>query len=113
VHGDDGPSDGPGAARRPATATTRTRPSAEARVIERRSAEPAAPPQRRVAPKPAESDVPLPPEPVDPDDEMPPDPRDEDMTGVSQVVPPPPARRDPDAVAVEMLTEHLRARRIT
>ncbi|HEX3647276.1 MAG TPA: DNA polymerase III subunit gamma and tau [Pseudonocardiaceae bacterium] len=113
VHGDGAASDGPGAARRPATAT-RTRPVAEARIEPPPATRPPAP----VAPpapaaRRAEPDVPPPPEPPAEDDEMPPDPRDEDMTGVAQVVPPPPVRRDPDAVAVDMLTEHLRARRIT
>jgi DNA polymerase-3 subunit gamma/tau len=110
VHGD---SAAPPAAenRRPATAT-RTRPVAEARIAEPPPAPPKAPPpaaQRRAAPP---ADVPPPPEPPD-DDEPPPDPRDEDVTVAAQAVPvPAPVRRDPDAVAVDLLTEQLRARRI-
>lgn len=110
VHG-DGDAAEP-ASRRPATAT-RTRPVAEARIAE---PAPQAPPRPRPSierPKPRTADIPPPPEPpADPeDDELPPDPRDEDTTGM--VVPPPPAPREKDAVAVELLTEHLRARRIT
>ena len=110
VHGD---SAAPPAAenRRPATAT-RTRPVAEARIAEPSPTPPKAPPppaQRRPAPP---ADVPPPPEPPD-DDEPPPDPRDEDVTVAAQAVPAPAsARRDPDAVAVDLLTEQLRARRI-
>jgi DNA polymerase-3 subunit gamma/tau len=111
VHGDANAADPPGAPRRAATAT-RTRPVAEARIAEPPAATPPArPPIER--PKPRVADVPPPPEPpADPEDEeLPPDPRDEDTTGM--VVPPPPVVRDPDAVAVDMLTEKLRARRIT
>lgn len=110
VHG-DGDAAEP-ASRRPATAT-RTRPVAEARIAE---PAPQAPPKPRPSverPKPRAADIPPPAEPpADPeDDELPPDPRDEDTTGM--VVPPPPVQREKDAVAVELLREHLRARRIT
>jgi DNA polymerase III subunit gamma/tau len=122
VHGDGQPADGPGAARRPATAT-RSRPVAEARVAEPPVARSPAPPPPSTAPPPeqrrapvrpsTQGDVPPPPEPPD-DDEMPPDPRDEDMSGVTAVAPPPPpVRRDPAADVVDMLTTQLRARRIT
>jgi DNA polymerase-3 subunit gamma/tau len=131
VHGDGAAADGPGAARRPATAT-RSRTVAEARIAEPRTTPPAPPPPSTAPPpepprpaptrpaptrptptRAAENDVPPPPEPPD-DDEMPPDPRDEDMTGVTVVPPPPPpVRRDPEAAAVDMLTSQLRARRIT
>jgi DNA polymerase-3 subunit gamma/tau len=116
VHGDGGGSDGPGAARRPATAT-RSRPAAEARIAEP-APSPAAVPQQpaaapvaerrpptRPAPRAADPDLPPPPEPPD-DEDMPPDPRDEDVSQAS-------VRRDPDAVAVDLLTEHLRARRMS
>ncbi len=101
------------ASRRPATAT-RTRPAAEARIAE----PPPAPPRAPVPPPPVQRrsasppDVPPPPEPPD-DDEAPPDPRDEDIAVTAQQVPVTAAvRRDPDAVAVDLLTQHLRARRI-
>jgi DNA polymerase-3 subunit gamma/tau len=116
VHGDGGGSDGPGAARRPATAT-RSRPAAEARIAEP-APSPAAVPQQpaaapvaerrpptRPAPRAADPNLPPPPEPPD-DEDMPPDPRDEDVSQAS-------VRRDPDAVAVDLLTEHLRARRMS
>jgi DNA polymerase-3 subunit gamma/tau len=100
VHEDAAP-DGPGAARRPATAT-RTRPVAEARIAE-------PPPQRPPAPRPAEAEAPPPEPPPDPldDVDMPPDPRDDDA-----VVPPEPERPKPDTVAVDLLTTQLRARRL-
>jgi DNA polymerase-3 subunit gamma/tau len=119
VHGDGGPPDGPGAARRPAP-TTRARPVAEARVAEpparpapvQPPPEPVAPPQetappREAAPARGEPDVPPPAEPpADPmDEEVPPDPTD--------VAGPPVVHRDPDTVVVEMLTEHLSARRLS
>jgi DNA polymerase-3 subunit gamma/tau len=120
VHGDGAQAPGGDASRRPATAT-RTRPVTEARIAEARIAEPRpapAPPPPvsppapapRPAPRPVERDVPPPPEPPD-DEEPPPDPRDEDVSVVPQAVPV--AVRDPDAVVVDLLTEHLRARRIT
>lgn len=117
VHGDAGaPVDSPGAARRPPAAPARQRPPAEppTRPSTRPAAAPAqaAPPSRPSA-RPVEQDVPPPPEPPD-DEDPPPDPRDEDMSGVPAVAPPPlPVRRDLDAVAVDMLTSQLRARRIT
>jgi DNA polymerase-3 subunit gamma/tau len=99
--------DGPGAARRPAnpqSAATRTRPVAEARVTE----PPPAPP-RPPTPRPAETQAPPPEPPADPMDEvdLPPDPRDEDA-----VAAPEPERPRPDAVAVDLLTAQLRARRL-
>ncbi len=116
VHGDGSAPDGPGAARRPATAT-RTRPVAEARIAEPAPRQAPPPPATEPPPVPRrepvvaqrEPDVPPPPEPpADPmDDDMPPDPRDEDG-GAPAVV-----SRDPDALAVDMLTEHLRARRLS
>ncbi|HEX5404999.1 MAG TPA: DNA polymerase III subunit gamma and tau [Pseudonocardiaceae bacterium] len=121
VHGDGAASDGPGAARRPATAT-RTRPVAEARIAEPAPApaprppvpQPAAAPpvERKVPTRPtprAEPDLPPPPEPPD-DEDMPPDPRDEDADVARAAVP---IHRDADVVAVDLLTEHLRARRMT
>jgi hypothetical protein len=56
-----------------------------------------------------EADVPPPPEPPDDVDELPPDFTDEPVGVPASVV----SQRDPDAVAVDMLTEQLRARRIT
>jgi DNA polymerase-3 subunit gamma/tau len=118
VHGDGAAPDGPGAARRPATAA-RTRTVAEARV---EPAAPIAPPRATVPPPaaarpvarretvaaPRDSDVPPPQEPpADPmDEDMPPDLGDEDPGAPSMV------RRDPDAVAVDMLSKHLSARRL-
>ncbi|HVV20893.1 MAG TPA: hypothetical protein VHF06_15765, partial [Pseudonocardiaceae bacterium] len=59
-----------------------------------------------------ERDVPPPPEPPD-DEEPPPDPRDEDISIAAQpVAAPAPVQRDPDTVAVDLLTKQLRARRI-
>jgi DNA polymerase III subunit gamma/tau len=113
VHADAAapPADSPGAARRPVAAPTRPRPTQEPSAERIAPPPPATTPEptrpsRRVAPA---SDVPPPLEP--PDEEPPPDPRDEDASVV--VSAPPPVRRDPDAVAVDMLTDKLRARRIT
>jgi DNA polymerase-3 subunit gamma/tau len=117
VHGDGGPPEGPGAARRPAPAT-RTRPVAEARVAEpvpasapQQAQPPVPPPVARREPAVAQRDPDVPPPqepPADPmDDDMPPDPRDDD--GGAPVI----VQRGPDAVAVEMLTEKLRARRLS
>jgi DNA polymerase III subunit gamma/tau len=93
----DGAADGPGAARRPATAT-RTRPVAEARIAE--------PPQPPPPPRPAEPQPPPPEPPPDPldDVDLPPDPAD--------VAPPEPVRSRPDVAAVDLLTKQLRARRL-
>jgi DNA polymerase III subunit gamma/tau len=111
VHADNAaaPADSPGAARRP-PAPTRPRPTVEPPAA--RAPEPppmAAPtPTPRPAPRPVESDVPPPPEPPD-DDEPPPDPREQAVPAAVAAA----TTRDPDAVAVDMLTEQLRARRIT
>jgi DNA polymerase-3 subunit gamma/tau len=99
--------DGPGAARRPTTATaTRTRPAAEARI-----ADPPPPPVHRPpAPRPPESEAPPPEPPPDPldDVDLPPDPVDD-----PGMAPPEPELPKPDAVAVDLLTKQLRARRLT
>jgi DNA polymerase-3 subunit gamma/tau len=122
VHGDSPAAPAAEASRRPATAT-RTRPVAEARVPEPPPA--IAPPRAPEPPRPAAvqrrsappADVPPPPEPPD-DDEPPPDPRDGDVRAdvtigsAVTVAAPAPVSREPDIVAVDMLTEHLRARRI-
>ena len=113
VHADTAaaPADSPGAARRPA-APTRPRPTAEppaARTPEPPVAAPAPTPTPRPAPRPAESEVPPPPEPPD-DDEPPPDPKEEAVPVPAGTAP---TTRDPEAAAVNMLTEQLRARRIT
>ena len=100
VHSDApaAPADSPGAARRP-PAPTRPRPTVEPPAA--RAPEPPPPAPEPPAPRAAETEVPPPPEP--PDEEPPPDVAEEET----------PAGRDPDAVAVDMLTEQLRARRIT
>jgi len=106
------PADSPGAARRPTPAPTRPRPTAEPtppRTPEPPQATTPAPTPRQ-APRPAESDVPPPPEPPD-DDEPPPDLKEEAVPVPAAAAAP--TTRDPDAVAVDMLTEQLRARRIT
>jgi DNA polymerase-3 subunit gamma/tau len=114
VHADGAtPPDSPGAARRPAAPPpTRPRPTPEPPAVRAPepppAATPAPTPAPRSAPRPVESDVPPPAEPPD-DEEPPPDPRDE--PGPAAVTPA--TTRDPDAVAVDMLTTQLRARRIT
>jgi DNA polymerase-3 subunit gamma/tau len=100
------PVDSPGAARRP-PAPTRPRPTVEPPAARAPEPPPAPTPTPRPAPRPVESDVPPPAEPPD-DEEPPPDPREDAVPAMA-----PAATRDPDAVAVDMLTEQLRARRIT
>ncbi|HEX5120286.1 MAG TPA: DNA polymerase III subunit gamma and tau [Pseudonocardiaceae bacterium] len=101
--------DGPGAARRPATAT-RTRPVAEAKIADPPPPPPPPPVQRPPAPRPAESEAPPPEPPPDPldDVDLPPDPVDD-----QGAAPPEPDRPRPDAVAVDLLTKQLRARRLS
>jgi DNA polymerase-3 subunit gamma/tau len=112
VHGEaPAPADSPGAARRPA-APTRPRPAEPpaARAPEPPPvAQPVVPPPavEPTPPRAVDEDVPVPPEPQY--DEPPPDMADEDIP----VQPPASTRRDPEAVAVTMLTEQLHARRIT
>jgi DNA polymerase III subunit gamma/tau len=100
------PVDSPGSARRP-PAPTRPRPTVEPPPARAPEPPPAPTPTPRPAPRPIESDVPPPAEPPD-DEEPPPDPREDAVPAMT-----PAATRDPDAVAVDMLTEQLRARRIT
>jgi DNA polymerase-3 subunit gamma/tau len=106
VHADNAaaPTDSPGAARRPPP--TRPRPTPEPPAARTPAATPA--PTPRPAPRP-ESDVPSPPEPPD-DEEPPPDPKEEPVPVPAGAAP---TTRDPEAAAVTMLTEQLRARKIT
>jgi DNA polymerase-3 subunit gamma/tau len=111
VHGEtDAPADSPGAARRPAAPTRPQRPAAQPAAA--RAPEPTPTPvvEPPPAPRVVEADVPpLPPEPPDDVDDLPPDLAGESVSVSSSVV----SQRDPDTVAVDMLTEQLRARRIT
>lgn len=113
VHGDgNAPADSPGAARRPAApAPARPRPTEQPapRAPEPAAAlapNPVAPPVAAV-PRPAPADVPPPPEPPDDLDDYDEPPIDEPVS-----VPSANPQRDPESVAVDMLTEQLRARRI-
>lgn len=112
VHGDgNAPADSPGAARRPAAPPARQRPvepPAARTPAPPVAPAPVVPPSAPVAPVASarvEADVPPLPEPPDDLDDYDEPPMDEPVT-----VPQP--QRDPETVAVDMLTEQLRARRI-